>query len=90
MSLTTIQKTLYTKNGTVARMAGYVKTHLTKKVQWATWQFSVLKLSMISFGIILGSYFADFWKPLLLAVWVVFIITVILSTTMWLSAVRKK
>ncbi|MBI2550498.1 hypothetical protein HYV83_04965 [Candidatus Woesearchaeota archaeon] len=71
-------------------MAGYVKDHLTRKVRWATWQFSVFKLSMISFGIILGSYFVDFWKPLLPAVWVVFIITVILSTMMWLSAVRKK
>ena len=71
-------------------MAGFAKAYLTKKVQWGTWQFSVFKLSMISFGIILGSYFAGFWKPLLPAVWVVFIITVILSTMMWLSAVRKK
>ena len=71
-------------------MTGYFIGCLTKKVHWATWQFSVLKLSMISFGIILGSYFAGFWKPLLPAVWVVFIITVILSTMMWLSAVRKK
>lgn len=73
-----------------AAMANYLISYLTKKVQWTTWQFSVLKLSMISFGIILGSYFVDFWQPLLPAVWVVFIITVILSTMMWLSAVRKK
>lgn len=71
-------------------MAGYVKAHLTKKVQWATWQFSVLKLSMISFGIILGSYFAGFWKPLLLPLWVVFVVTAVWVSMMWLSAVRKK
>ncbi len=71
-------------------MMGYLTGYLTKKVQWGPWQLGVLKLSMVSFGIILGSYFAGFWKPMLLVVWVVFIITAILSTVMWLGAVRKK
>ncbi|MBI2176350.1 hypothetical protein HYU40_03300 [Candidatus Woesearchaeota archaeon] len=68
----------------------FLTPHLARRVSWATWQFSVLKLSMISFGIILGSYFAGFWKSLLPAIWVVFIITVILSTMMWLNAIGKK
>lgn len=71
-------------------MMGYLTGHLTKKVQWATWQFSVLKLSMISFGIILGSYFADFWKPIMWLVWAIFLVTVVWGSVMWLSAVRKK
>ncbi|MBI3036752.1 hypothetical protein HYY73_03295 [Candidatus Woesearchaeota archaeon] len=81
---------MLTMAAAVAAAMNFLKAHLTKKVRWATWQFSALKLSMISFGIILGSYFAGFWKPLLPAVWAVFTITVILSTMMWLSAVRKK
>lgn len=38
---------------------------LTKQVPWANWQFSLLKLSMLAFGIIVGASFAEFWKPYL-------------------------
>lgn len=74
----------------VAGMAGFVKSHLTKKVSWAAWQFSVLKLSMISFGIILGSYFAGFWKPFMWLLWVVFVATAVWVSVMWFSALGKK
>ena len=68
-------------------MAGFAKAYLTRKVSWVTWQFSVLKLSMISFGIILGSYFAGFWKPLMLPLWVVFVVTAVWVSVMWLQQV---
>ncbi len=68
-------------------MVSYVKAYMAKKMSWATWQFSVLKVAMISFGILIGSYFADFWKPLLPVVWVVFIITVVWVSVMWLKHV---
>lgn len=31
---------------------------LTRKVSWANWQFGLLKIAMISFGILLGVYFS--------------------------------
>lgn len=70
-------------------MAGFAKAYMARRVSWATWQFSVLKLSMVSFGIILGSYFAGFWKPLLLPLWAVFVVTAVWAGVMWLNALRK-
>ena len=69
-------------------MVSYVRCYITKKVSSPTWQFSVLKLSMISFGILIGSYFAGFWKPLLPVVWVVFIVTAVWASIMWLQQMR--
>ena len=68
-------------------MMGHLTGYLTKKVQWATWQFSVLKLSMVTFGIILGSYFAGFWKPLILPLGAVFIASSVWASVMWLQQV---
>ena len=68
-------------------MAGFAKAYLTRKVSWATWQFSVLKLSAVSFGIILGLYFAGFWKPLMLPLWAVFIASSVLASVMWFRQV---
>lgn len=70
-------------------MAGFAKAYMARRVSWAAWQFSVLKLSMVSFGIILGSYFAGFWKPLLLPLWAVFVVTAVWAGVMWLNALRK-
>jgi len=61
----------------------------TRKVPWATWQFGVLKLSMITLGIVLGAIFADFWRPYLWLVGLVFVITAVWVTVIWLSAMRK-
>ncbi len=69
----------------IAGMAGFAKAYLTRKVSWSAWQLGVLKLSMVSFGIILGSYFADFWKPLMLLLWAVFIATAVWASVMWLQ-----
>lgn len=66
----------------------YLKAYLARRVSWATWQFSVLKLSMVSFGIILGAYFAGFWKTLMLPLWAVFIASSVWASVMWLQQVR--
>lgn len=50
-------------------------TFLTKQVPWANWQFSLLKLSMLAFGIIVGASFAEFWKPYLWLLGLVFLVT---------------
>ncbi|MBI2143452.1 hypothetical protein HYU20_03895 [Candidatus Woesearchaeota archaeon] len=48
----------------------------------------MLKLSMVSFGIILGAYFAGFWKTLMLPLWAVFIASSVWASVMWLQQVR--
>lgn len=68
-------------------MAGFAKAYMTRKVSWATWQFSVLKLSAASFGIILGFYFADFWRPMMWLLWIFFIASSIWVSVMWLQQV---
>ena len=42
------------------------------------WQYGLMKLSLITFGIILGVYFVDFWIPLMPFVWVVCVVSFIL------------
>jgi hypothetical protein len=44
-------------------MGRYVASFLTRRITLANGQFGPLKLSAITLGIILGAYFADFWKP---------------------------
>ena len=55
---------------------------LTRPIAWPPWQFGVLKLSMVAFGILMGSYFHEFWQQWHLALWAVFGITA-LVTTIW-------
>lgn len=62
---------------------------LTKQVSWANWQFSLLKLSMMAFGIILGASFPEFWKPFLWLAGLIFLITAIWVTILWLRAMRS-
>lgn len=62
---------------------------LTKQVSWANWQFSLLKISVMALGIILGATFAEFWRPLLWLVGLVFVVTAIWVTILWLRAMIK-
>ncbi len=62
---------------------------LTRTVSWANWQFGVLKVAMLSVGIMIGAYFADFLKPYLWLVGLIFLATTIWVTVMWVRAMRK-
>lgn len=55
---------------------------ITRPIAWPSWKFGVLKLSMISFGVLIGAYFRDFVLPWETALWVVFGLTA-LVTTVW-------
>lgn len=61
----------------------------TKLIPWANWQISLLKISVMAFGIILGATYAEFWRPLLWLVGLVFVVTAIWVTILWLRAMRK-
>jgi hypothetical protein len=62
---------------------------LTRRVVWANWQFAPLKWSMLSLGIIIGAYFADLLKPYLCLVGVIFLVTTVWVTVLWLRAMRQ-
>lgn len=62
---------------------------LTRKVLWANWHFGILKISMITFGIVLGALFPDFWKQLLWPVGAVAVVTAVWVTAIWIRAMRK-
>ena len=62
---------------------------LTRRVVWANWQFAPLKWSMLSLGIIIGAYFADLLKPYLWQVGVVFLVTTVWVTVLWLRAMKQ-
>ena len=55
---------------------------LTRSITWPSWKFGVLKFSMIAFGILMGSYFHEFWQDWHAALWVIFGVTV-LASTVW-------
>ena len=61
----------------------------TRTVVWANWQFGVLKLAMLALGIMIGAYFADFLKPYLWLVGLVFLATTTWVTIMWVRAMQK-
>lgn len=62
---------------------------LTRTVVWANWQFGVLKLAMLALGIVIGAYFADFLKPYLWLIGMIFLATTTWVTIMWIRAMQK-
>jgi hypothetical protein len=55
---------------------------LTRPLAWPSWKFGVLKISMISFGVLIGTYFHDFWLPWQGALWALFAVTAVV-TAVW-------
>ena len=55
---------------------------ITQEIAWPSWKFGVLKLSMVAFGILIGSAFHEFWLNWHVALWIVFAVTA-LATTIW-------
>ena len=51
-----------------------------RKITWVSWKFGVLKTAMIAFGILVGSYFHEFWQSWTVALWAVFIAGSAIST----------
>ena len=62
----------------------------TREYTWKVWQFGVFKWSMITFGILVGAYFAGFWKKILWLVWIVFIVLTVLTLIIWFNSMKKK
>ncbi|HJX05717.1 MAG TPA: hypothetical protein VJ461_03335 [Candidatus Nanoarchaeia archaeon] len=54
------------------------------------WQIGFFKWACISFGILVGVYFAEFWESIFWLVWVVFIVTLVFSLAFMFDLMKKK
>jgi hypothetical protein len=70
-------------------MGRYVSSFLTRRITLANWQFGPVKFSTLSLGVIVGAYFADFWKPHLWLVGLVFVVSTLWSVVLWLEALKQ-
>lgn len=59
------------------------------RVTWAGWQFGVLKWCQVALGVILGAAFADFWKPYLWLVGLVFVATAVWAGVMYFRGMSR-
>ncbi len=59
------------------------------RLDWPAWKFGILKVAMVAFGILIGSAFPEFWRPLHTALWIVFGITAAISALWGLQAMAK-
>jgi hypothetical protein len=52
----------------------------TRQMTWPGWKFGVLKISIVVFGILMGTLFADVLRPMTAGLWIVFGVTAALSS----------
>lgn len=60
-----------------------------RKVTMKQWQLAMLKIGMITVGILLGLYFAEFWRPLERALWILFAVVALWAGYTLVSAARR-
>ena len=56
-------------------MKGFIDKALNAAKSYSVWDYGWLKLKLISFGILVGTYFAQFFIQYIIIVWAVFILT---------------
>jgi hypothetical protein len=62
---------------------------MKRKVSMTNWQIGVLKLSVACLAIAIGCYFAEFFRPYLLLLVTVGVVTSIWITVIWLKAMKE-
>jgi hypothetical protein len=68
---------------------GFIKWLYLTPVTWTAWQFGVLKWCNIALGIVLGTLFAEFWRPHLWLVGLVFVVTGVWTGVMYFRAMER-
>jgi small multidrug resistance family-3 protein len=58
-------------------MKGFIDKALNAAKSYSVWDYGWLKVTLISFGILVGAYFAQFFIQFIAIVWAVFILTYI-------------
>jgi membrane protein YdbS with pleckstrin-like domain len=66
-----------------------MKNFFNLKTTWTNVEFIPLKLCIASAYILIGIYFVDFFKEYWQFVALIFIITVIVSVTMWIKKMHQ-
>jgi membrane protein YdbS with pleckstrin-like domain len=66
-----------------------MKNFFNLKTTWTNVEFIPLKLCIASAYILIGIYFVDFFKEYWQFVALIFIITVIVSVTMWIKKMQQ-
>jgi hypothetical protein len=62
---------------------------LKLKTSWSTAELGLLKLCLISLGIVLGIFFYEFLKAQILLFFIVFIITAIYGLFLWIKKAKQ-
>jgi hypothetical protein len=62
---------------------------LMRRISWANWQFAPLKMALLCLGIVIGTAFADTWKPYLWPVGIISLVTTAWVTILWVRAKRR-
>lgn len=65
--------------------AGLLRTETTMTI----WQVGFFKIPMVTGGILMGTYFHEFWRTGLIWLWLVFVLTAILLLPMGIGTVRR-
>lgn len=55
-------------------MKKFIKFAMDKVKTFSVWDFGVFKFCLVSFGILLGAYFARFFLSYITVIWVIFIL----------------
>jgi len=58
-------------------MREFINKVLNSARNYSVWDFGLLKICMMSIGILLGAYFSNFFLSKILFVWIVCIVTLI-------------
>ncbi len=66
-----------------------MKNFFNLKTTWTNAEFILLKLCIASAYILIGIYFVDFFKEYWQFIALIFIITVIVSVTMWIKKMQQ-
>lgn len=70
-------------------MKNLINDLMQRTKRYNLWDFSALKITLVSFGIILGAYFSKFFLDKISIVWVIFGVTYLFILYKTLVAYRK-
>lgn len=70
-------------------MKDLINTLLDRAKNYNIWDFSALKLALVTVGILLGAYFSEFFLNNIRIVWIIFVVTYLFIMYKTLVAYRK-
>lgn len=62
-------------------MKKFIETMLRAANQFKAFDFAIFKIYLVSVGILLGAYFAQFWLNNIIIIWVIAILSAVITIT---------